>query len=150
MFWESTCQREKITDLDDSKLPWRSHSLYFSFPSVPPRQKIDFGYPLNKFGYQTFSVFSAVNDWFVFSFLHAQNKAIITTLWRPGFRLAGQTIQRCWCNTLFISELLSKNKEIVGEINSAAKTVLCSLTPALFSAFGEGGGNLREYLLAKS
>ena len=48
----------------------------------------------------------------------------------------GQTVQHCWCNTLLISALLSKNKEVVGENNSVASTMLYSLTSALlFNTF---------------
>ena len=42
----------------------------------------------------------------------------------------GKTVQHRWCDTLVISALVSKNKDIVRKNNSVAPTVLFSLTPA--------------------
>ena len=39
-----------------------------------------------------------------------------------------ETVQHFWCNTLLISALLSKKKEVVGENNSVAPTMLFSFT----------------------
>ena len=34
----------------------------------------------------------------------------------------GQAVQHCWCNTLLISTMLGKEKDVVGEKNSVAST----------------------------